>query len=317
MKIAILIPAYNEALCIQEVISRFHQALPEALIVVIDNRSTDETAALASESLKKLNEKGRLITEKRPGKGSAIRRAFIEIEADIYIMVDADLTYSEADLPQLLLPVQNGETDIVVGDRISSGDYAKTNHRHFHGIGNQIVTRLINGLFGSNLKDIMSGYRVFNRQFVRACPILYQGFELETELTVHALHHRFRILEIPISYAIRGEGSTSKLNTYRDGFRVIRTIFDLLKDYRPFLFFGVLAIIACSASIVIGFPVVHEYIQTAYVKKVPSAILACGLMIISVLLVAIGLVLDTVSKNQRSWIELWIRAGGSHKSIDS
>jgi len=307
LKIAILLPAYNESSCIAEAMSRFHQACPEGEIVVINNNSSDSTYAIATAHLRKLACSGQVLDEPRPGKGQAIRRAFQQIDADIYVMVDSDLTYSEQDLPQLIAPVLAGTTDMAVGDRLSLGAYSKVNPRRFHGFGNQLVAWLINRLFGATLKDVMSGYRVFSRQFVDHCPIMMAGFELETELTLNALHYRFRIKEIPISFHARAEGTTSKLRTISDGTRVLLTIFNLAKDFRPLLFFSLMSAFFGLAALLIGIPVLSEYMRTHYIHRVPSAILSTGLAIITCLLFSVGLILDTVSKNQKSHHDLWIR----------
>ena len=237
-KTVIILPAYNEEQTIAATIEDFHRALPKAAVYVVNNRSTDATESIAREALSRLGCKGDVINERRPGKGNAVRRAFLEIDADIYVLADADLTYPAEQVHELIAPVINGEADMVVGDRHSAGHYAAENKRALHGFGNRLVRDLINRLFYANLADIMSGYRVFSRRFVKSYPILVEGFEIETDMTLHALDKRFRIVEIPINYRDRPAGSFSKLNTLRDGAKVINTITQILRYYRPLAFFG-------------------------------------------------------------------------------
>lgn len=278
MKIVIIIPAYNEEQTIAATIEDFYHAAPSSEIIVVDNNSKDVTFDIATTTLQKLRAAGRVIIERQQGKSNAVRRAFMDVDADIYIMVDADCTYSAADLKKLLEPVLSGSADMVVGDRHATGDYAKENRRRFHNFGNELVCQLINRAFGSRLNDILSGYRVFSGRFVKNFPILSAGFELETELTLHALDKRFRILEIPISYRDRPVGSESKLNTFRDGFRVVRTIFSILRFNRPFLFFGATALLFGFAGVLVGSTPVIEFYETKRILHLPSAILATGLM---------------------------------------
>lgn len=296
MEIAIIIPAYNEEVTIAEVIRRFHSELPDASIYVVNNKSSDETGEIAAKTLDFLGCKGRVIFENRIGKGNAVRRAFREIEADYYVLVDADLTYHQTDLKKLMQPVLDNYCDMCVGDRLSKNKYKRINTRKFHGFGNSIVRRIINFLFKSKIKDVMSGYRVFNRFFVKNFPLLSEGFEIETEMTLHALDKKFRILEIPIEFQERPKGSHSKLNTFRDGYRVIKTILWIFKDYKPGSFFGFWSTIFVLAGIGTGFPVLLEYIEKQWIYRVPLAILATGLMIFAIISLAIALILDTVSK---------------------
>ena len=296
MKTAVIIPAYNEELTIREVILGFHRAAPEADIVVINNNSRDATLEIAEKTFRENSISGKVMTESRQGKAYAVRKAFQETEASVYVMVDADLTYSAGELDKLIRPVAEGQADMIVGDRLSGGTYSKQNKRAFHGFGNHLVRDMINGIFRAKLKDIMSGYRVFSRKFVKNFPILSEGFEIETEMTLHALDKRFQIVEIPTPYVDRPAGSESKLNTFKDGFRVIRTIIGIFKNYRPMVFFGILALLCLGLSMLAGIPPVLEYLQYHYVYKVPSAVLAMGLAILAILLGAVGLILDTVVK---------------------
>lgn len=296
MRISIIIPALNEEKTIKDVILDFHKELPQAHIYVIDNCSTDKTGQIAKETLKSIRNGGKVLFESRRGKANAIRSAFSKIDSDIYIMVDADLTYPAKDVHALLNPVMGGAADITVGDRLSGGRYFRENKRMFHNFGNNLVKVVINSIFKSKLNDIMSGYRVLTRRFVKNYPILVEGFELETDLTLHALDKRFTIVEIPIEYIDRPLGSESKLNTIEDGYKVIKTIIKLYKNYQPFSFFSLLALMFLLMGAGAGFPVIYEYVQTQYIRHVPLAILATGLMISSLLFFSIGIVLSTVVK---------------------
>lgn len=295
-KIAIIVPAYNEEMTISKVIENFYNKYPDAFYYVVDNNSTDKTSLYAKKTFDRLNCKGEIIFESKQGKGNAIKNAFMNIDADVYVMVDADLTYSENDLERMLKMVVDDKYDICVGDRHSDKVYKKINKRKFHGFGNSLVRILVNILFKSKLRDIMSGYRVFNKFFVKNFPIMSKGFEIETEMTLHSLDKNFKIIEVPISYRDRPEGSYSKLNTFLDGFKVIRTIFMIFKDYKPFLFFSFLSFLSLIFGLLVGMPVIIEFINTQYITKVPSAILASGLMIISILFFGIGLILDSFIK---------------------
>jgi glycosyltransferase involved in cell wall biosynthesis len=289
MEIAVLVPCYNEELTIQKVIKDFKSQLPEAKIYVYDNNSSDKTIDKATEA-------GAIVGQEfTQGKANVIRRMFREIEADVYIMVDGDDTYPANEVKRLLEPVASGHFDVVIGDRLTNGTYSAENKRRFHQFGNNSVKFLINKLFKANLKDIMSGYRVFNKRFVKNYPVLCKGFELETEMSIFALNNGLAIKEIPVVFQDRPEGSFSKLNTFSDGRKVILTIFNLFRHYRPFLFFGTLSVLFLIASIVVGMPVILEYINYKYIYKVPSAILASGLMLISIFTFSIGLILDTIS----------------------
>lgn len=303
-KVAIILPAYNEALTIRITVEDFHRALPSAQIVVIDNRSTDGTSAAALDAFKATGCQGLLLEERRPGKGNAVRKAFREIEADIYVLSDADSTYKAEDLPRLLEPVQSGKADIVVGDRHANSTYRNQNRRLFHNFGNNLVRRLINGLFGVTVHDVMSGYRVMSRRFVKSFPILTEGFELETEMTLHAVDKRFDMREVPVRYEPRPEGSESKLNTYRDGLRVLKTILWIFKDYRPFPFFTFASVVFFLVGTALGLPVVFEFMHTGLVLRFPTAILAMGLMVFSLLFFVTALILDTVVKFHRADFEL-------------
>lgn len=297
--VAIILPAYNEELTIAETIKDFNKVLPNANIWVINNRSNDGTEKIATDVISRLRCGGGVINEHRPGKGNAVRRAFLEIDANIYILADADMTYPASQAPSLMAPVVSGEADMVVGDRHSAGHYAAENKRVLHGFGNRLVRDLVNKLFRSSLADIMSGYRVFSRRFVKSYPILAEGFEIETDMTLHALDKRFRIIEIPVNYRNRPAGSFSKLNTLRDGARVLSTIWNILRYYRPLLFFCGAAIFFSLLGLMAGIPVFEEWIRERYIHHVPLAILATGLEIVAIVLAAIGLILDSITHQDK------------------
>lgn len=305
MKIALILPAFNEAGTLGATIRDFHRALPGMLICVVDNNSDDDTAKIARETCAALPGcRFRLITEKRQGKAMAVRRAFTEIDADIYVMADADSTYSAADLPRLLAPVLAGEADLVVGDRHGQGHYKRENKRPLHNFGNNLVRGLINELWKTELRDILSGYRVFTRNFVRSFPILTAGFELETEITLHALNARFRIVELPIAYQDRPAGSASKLSTLRDGRKVLTVIFSILRYDKPLLFFGAISGFFAMASLAVGTIPVLEFYRTRLILHIPSAILASGLMICAFTSLSIALILDSMARLHRHDSEL-------------
>lgn len=298
MEIAVLIPCYNEELTIGKVIDDFKRELPQAKIYVYDNNSKDLTAEIAEEH-------GAIVKkEYRQGKGNVVRSMFFDIDADYYIMVDGDDTYPAEFSHALLEPLMNNEADMVIGDRLSNGTYGNENKRNFHNFGNNLVKNLINSLYKSNIKDIMTGYRAFNKFFVKSFPVMSPGFEIETELSIHSLDKRFLVKELPIDYRDRPEGSESKLNTFSDGFKVLRTILTLFKDFKPFFFFLSWAIIFLILGLGVGIPVIIEFLKTQYITKVPSAILAVGLVIMSMLSLACALILDTVVANSRKQYEL-------------
>jgi glycosyltransferase involved in cell wall biosynthesis len=299
-KIAILIPAYNEEQTITKVIADFQRVLPEADIYVYDNNSKDKTNELARAV------GAHVVFEPRQGKGNAVRSMFREIDADYYIMVDADDTYPAAEVNKLLDPLRQGIADMTIGDRLSNGTYSDENKRAFHDLGNNLVRGLINNLYKGHYQDIMTGYRGFNRLFVKSFPVLSPGFEIETELSIHAMDKRFKLVEVPITYQDRPEGSESKLNTYSDGVKVLATIFRLFKDYKPMRFFGVLSLFFFVIGIVVGIPVLLEFAHTQFITHVPLAMLAVGLMILAALFLISGLILDTIVRQSRMSYELYV-----------
>jgi glycosyltransferase involved in cell wall biosynthesis len=306
--IAIILPAYNEECTIKKTILSFHKVIPSASIWVINNNSSDKTFNIAFNTLTYLKNKklraGEVINEFRQGKGNALRRAFAEIDSDIYVIADADLTYPASEVFKLLDPIINYDADMVVGDRHARGDYIFQNKRKFHNFGNNLVKKLINYLFNSNLSDVMSGYRAFNYQFIKNYPILVDGFEIETEMTIHALDKRFRILEIPITYKDRPEGSFSKLKTFKDGYKIIKTIFNILRHYKPMLFFGSIFCFFLFLSLAAGMPVINEFLTFHYINHIPLAILSTGLALLGVISLAIGLILDSIAHQNKLSFEL-------------
>lgn len=297
-KIAVLIPCYNEELTIEKVIKDFRKELPEADIYVYNNNSKDRTKEIA------IKNGAIVVDEYKQGKGNVVRSQFRDIEADIYVMVDGDDTYPAEFVHQLIEPVRNGQADMTIGDRLSNGTYQKENKRPFHEFGNNLVKKAINVLFDTKLKDIMAGYRVFNKRFVKNMPVLSPKFEIETEMSLYALDKKYIIKEIPIVYRDRPEGSSSKLNTVGDGIKVVKTIARMFKDYKPFKFFGLIALILFIIGLAIGIPVLVEFFKTAYITKVPSAILATGFMGLAAVSLQCGIVLDAITRQHKEDYEL-------------
>jgi glycosyltransferase involved in cell wall biosynthesis len=311
MKIAVLIPCYNEENTVAQVVRNFRAQLPEAEIHVYDNASDDGTAqkALVAGAI--------VTTEPRRGKGSVIRSMFRDINADIYVMVDGDQTYPAAAVHQLIEPILTKQADMVVGDRLTGAGYEQTQQRRFHRFGNQLVLRLVNRLFNARMCDIMSGYRAFNRVFVKTMPVLSKGFEVETEMTLHALDKDFKIREVKIDYRERPPGSVSKLNTIGDGIKVLKTLFLIFKDFKPFIFFSYLSLLFTLVGFAAGLPPILDYIQYRYVLHVPLAILAVGFMILAMLFFSVGLILDTVTKFHRLEFELHLNRYVESQEIHS
>lgn len=308
-RIAVLIPCYNEEVTIGKVIKDFKEALPQAEIYVYDNNSRDRTASIARDA-------GAIVRhEPRQGKGNVVRQMFRDIEADCYLMVDGDDTYPAEAASDLCTPILRGEADMTVGDRLSNGTYAEENKRAFHGFGNNLVRTMIRWIYGYGFEDVMTGYRAFSRTFVKTFPVLSEGFQIETELSIHAVDRGWRIVDVPIAYRDRPEGSTSKLNTISDGIKVILTISSLFKDYRPFKFFNLASLLLCAIGLIIGLPVISEFIHTGLVPRLPSALLATGFVFLGALSFATGLILDTIAKNDRKQWELNVyRVETSNKS---
>lgn len=295
-KIAVLIPCYNEELTVEKTVSDFKRVLPNADIYVYNNNSKDRTKELALKA-------GAIVKDEyRQGKGAVVRSMFRDIDADVYIMVDGDDTYPAEEVEGLIAPVLEGKADMVIGDRLSSTYYTE-NKRPFHNFGNSLVKGLINFLFKSDLNDIMTGYRSFSKKFVKCMPVMSDGFQIETEMTIFALTNNMQVVNVPITYRDRPEGSESKLNTFSDGFKVLLTLFNLFKDNRPFLFFGSISIVIFIIGLLIGIPVINEFIKTAYITKVPSAVLAAALMLNAFLMFSVGIILDAIKNEKRYLFE--------------
>lgn len=297
MKIAVLIPCYNESKTIARVVADYRAALPEADIYVYDNNSTDHTDDIARQA-------GAIVRyEYRQGKGNVIRTMFREIEADCYLMIDGDDTYPAENAREMVELVLDKKVDMVVGDRLSA-TYFTENKRPFHNLGNRMVRGLVNTLFKGDIRDIMTGYRAFSYQFVKSFPVLSKGFEIETEMTIHALDKNLSVQSVPVEYRDRPTGSVSKLNTYSDGFKVLRTILRLFKEYRPLAFFGIIAAVFGVAGVGLFIPPLAEFIREHYVHKVPTLIVSGVMFTVALLMLVCGFVLDTVVKKHRQLFEI-------------
>ncbi len=301
--IAIILPAYNEELTIAGTLRDYHAVMPDAFFYVINNNSTDNTVAIAEETLKSLGAAGGILHERRQGKGNAVRRAFLEIDADVYILTDADMTYPAEALPALIKPILAGEADMVYGDRLSEGDYAKENRRSFHGFGNSLVQWLVNTVSGEHFTDIMTGYRALSRTFVKSYPIMVEGFQLETDMCLFAANARLRVLGIPIRYVDRPAGSVSKLNTFRDGFRVLSTIFTLFRQCSPLAFFSIVAACCVTLSILGGAVVISEWLETHFVTRLPLAVLSVAFGLLGGIALGTGFTLDAINYQRRIQLE--------------
>ena len=298
-KIAVLIPCYNEAVTIEKVIKDYKKALPSADIYVYDNNSTDVTDKIAKKA-------GAIVRyEYRQGKGNVIRTMFREIDADCYLMIDGDDTYPSENAKEMCDLVLSGRADMVIGDRLSS-TYFSENKRPFHNFGNRIVRFLINFLFKNKVKDIMTGYRAFSKEFVKGFPVLSKGFEIETEMTIHAVDKNFKLVEVPVDYRDRPEGSVSKLNTYSDGIKVIRMIATLFKEYKPFYFFGLFALLFLILALILGIPVVVEYFKIGLVPRFPTLIVASIFLVLSMLFWITGIILEVIVKKHKQLYELYL-----------
>ena len=295
-KIAVLVPCYNEAQSVAKVVTDFRRVLPECTVYVYDNNSTDGTAELAQAA-------GAVVRhEYRQGKGHVIRRMFREIDAECYIMVDGDDTYPAECAPALAAPVLERQADMVVGDRLSS-TYFTENKRPFHNFGNSLVRWAINTIFHSQIQDVMTGYRAFNYQFVKSFPVLSKGFEIETEMTIHAIDKNMQVENVVIDYRDRAEGSVSKLNTVSDGFKVLRTVGRLFRSYRPFGFFGLISALLLLLALGFFLPVLAEYFETGLVRRFPTLI-TCGFAAVAALQSFFaGLILHTMRQKDRQDFE--------------
>lgn len=306
-KIAVLIPCYNEERTVEKVVADFQRALPEAVVYVYNNNSTDRTAELAEKA-------GAVVrNEYKQGKGNVIRSMFQDIDAACYIMADGDDTYPAEAARELADRVLHHGADMVIGDRLSSTYYTQ-NKRPFHNFGNALVRWGINLLFDNDIKDIMTGYRAFSYEFVKTFPVLSQGFEIETEMSIHAVDKNMQIENVVIDYRDRPEGSVSKLNTYSDGFKVIRTIFRLYRSYHPLGFFGIIALLLAILSLLFFVPIVGEYVHTGLVDRFPTLIVCGFTMIAAIQSLFTGLTLDTLRKKDRQDFEMeLLRAKGEKR----
>ena len=289
-RIAVLVPCFNEEAAVATVIADFRKALPSAEIFVYDNNSSDRTAAVAREAGASVR------SERRQGKGHVVRRMFADVDADIYVLVDGDATYDAASAPRMIDTLLSGHLDMVVGLRV---DQAEAAWRPGHRTGNRLLTGFLSSVFGQAFKDILSGYRIFSRRFVKSFPVLSDGFEIETELSVHALELALPVAEVETPYYARPEGSVSKLNTWRDGIRILGTILKLYRSEKPLRFFMAIAVFLTLVSVGLAFPVLVTYLEEGLVPRLPTAVLSMGLMILAVLSVSSGLVLDTVTRGRR------------------
>ena len=290
VRVAVVLPCYNEEAAIAETIAGFRAALPDAVIYVYDNNSRDRTAEIARAS-------GAMVrTETQQGKGHVVRRMFADVDADVYVMADGDLTYDPKAAPEMVRMLVDDQLDMVVGTRQHEAADA---YRGGHVLGNRLFTGLLSSLFGRSFTDIFSGYRVFSRRFVKSFPVLSAGFEIETEISVHALELRMPCGELETAYGARPEGSASKLSTYRDGWRILKTIGTLYRVERPVLFYGTIGALLLLAGLILALPLVLTYIDTGLVPRVPTAILVTGMAIVAVLCFFAGLILDTVTRGRR------------------
>jgi glycosyltransferase involved in cell wall biosynthesis len=290
VRVAVLVPCFNEEAAIASVIADFRKALPAAKIFVYDNNSRDRTAEIARAAGAEVR------SERRQGKGHVVRRMFADVDADVYVLVDGDATYDAPSAPRMIDRLVSDHLDMVVGFRV---DQAAAAYRPGHRTGNWMLTRFLSSVFGAAFKDILSGYRVFSRRFVKSFPVLSDGFEIETELSVHALELALPVAEIETPYYARPEGSFSKLNTWRDGFRILGTILKLYRSEKPLRFFTAIGVFLALVSIGLAIPIIITFLEEGIVPRLPTAVLSMGLMIVAILSVSSGLVLDTVTRGRR------------------
>jgi len=289
-RVAVLLPCYNEAAAIAQTVAQFRAALPEATVYVYDNNSKDDTVRVAAEA-------GAVVrTERTQGKGNVVRRMFADVEADVYVLADGDATYDASAAPRMIERMLAEQLDMVVGARQSEVQEA---YRRGHRLGNRLLTGCVAWIFGRSFSDILSGYRVFSNRFVKSFPVLAEGFEIETEITVHALELKMPVAEVVTPYAARPEGSASKLSTYRDGLRILRMILNLYRTEKPVEFFGLFAVIFLSMAIGLSIDLLVTYAQTGLVPRLPTAVLSMGLVLLSILSLSCGLILDTVTRGRR------------------
>jgi glycosyltransferase involved in cell wall biosynthesis len=303
LRVAVLVPCFNEEAAVATVVTDFRKALPAAAIYVYDNNSKDRTIEVARAAGAEVR------SERRQGKGNVVRRMFADIDADIYVLVDGDATYDAPSAPRMIDTLVTDHLDMVVGFRV---DRSAAAYRPGHRTGNWMLTRFLSWVFGQSFRDILSGYRVFSRRFVKSFPVLSDGFEIETELSVHALELALPVTEIETPYYARPEGSVSKLNTWRDGFRILRTILKLYRSEKPLRFFTAIGILLALVSIGLAIPIIITFLEEGLVPRLPTAVLSMGLMIVAILSVSSGLVLDTVTRGRR---EMKLLAYLAHPAI--
>ena len=294
-KIAILIPCYNEEKTIKDVVTDFKKHVPEAKVYVYDNNSTDETAKIAKTA-------GAIVRhEYSQGKGNVIRRMFREVQAEVYVLVDGDATYEAADAPNMIKMIREKRAEMVVGDRLS-GAYYTENKRPFHNFGNNLVRSAVNHIFKANITDIMTGYRAMSFEFVKTFPVLSGGFEIETEMSIHAAFRRMRILNTTVTYKDRPSGSESKLNTFSDGMKVLRTIFSLFTIYRPLMFFGSIFVVLAIVTLALLIPIIATYFSTGLVPRIPTLIVAGFTGLIALISLLVGIFANySISRDQREF----------------
>lgn len=299
LRIAVIFPCYNEAVAIAQTVAGFRAALPDAAIHVYDNNSRDDTVAVARAA-------GAIVRHERTqGKGAVVRRMFADVDADVYVMTDGDATYDPAAAPAMVALLLEQQLDMVAGARVTEAQAA---YRRGHRFGNALLTGLLANMFGRSFTDILTGYRVFSRRFVKSFPVVSSGFEIETEITVHALELAMPTAEVATAYAARPEGSVSKLSTYRDGARILRMMITLYRAERPLVFFGLIAALLALVALVLGVPLILTFLKTGLVPRFPTAILATGLFILAALSLFAGLVLDTVTRGRREMKKLFYLA---------
>ena len=301
-RIAVLLPCYNEEPCIAGVVAAFRQSLPEAAIYVYDNNSRDNTVQVAREA-------GAIVcTETYQGKGNVVRRMFSDVEADIYVMADGDGTYDAAAAPELIAKLVEGNLDMVVGSRVETESKA---YRHGHKFGNYFLTGMVKNLFGFGFTDILSGYRVMSRRYVKSFPITSSGFEIETEMSVHALQLKLPVAEVPTKYGVRPEESPSKLKTYRDGFRILFTIIGLMSTERPRLLFGIIALLLTLLSFGLATPIFYDYFATGEVRRFPTAFLCMGLVLLAVQTLVFGWLIHSIRRGriETKWLAYLAQKG--------
>lgn len=310
-RVAVLVPCYNEEATVAKVVADFTAALPGARVYVYDNASTDRTAELARAA------GATVVYEPRRGKGAVVRSMLRDIDADCYLMVDGDDTYPADAAPAVVAPVLDGSADMVVGDRISCGAYASQNRRACHGFGNALVAGLVRLIYGDGPADVMTGYRAFSWAFAKTFPVQSDGFQIETEVTIHAVDRRWRIESVDVAYRDRPAGSVSKLDTVSDGVRVVGAVASMFRDYRPLAFFGIASALLLGAGLGSGLPVVAEFARTGLVERLPTALLAVGLVLLSALALSTGFILDRAARAERRAFEMEVsRALAAHRSSE-